>query len=262
MPRIVALYRYPVKGLTPEHCESLTVQPDGRIEGDRVLAFRFASTPEADDAWSSKHGMLVLVNTPGLSRLRVRYDEDAERLRLDAEGRVLADEALDSPGRKRLCDAITAFALQFEDNPLADRPDHIPLRLVGDGHTSRYQDSASGGVSLHGRASLAALGEALGEPELSEVRFRSNIAIEGTEPWEELSWEGRELRVGSVRFLVEKTLTRCLATHANPETGARDVPVLTTLTREFGQAEPTFAVRLATLESGVLKLGDEVEVLS
>ena len=65
--RVAALYRYPVKGFTPESCESLEVLPDGRIAGDRVLGFRFASTPEADDAWSSKHGMVVLVNTPGLA---------------------------------------------------------------------------------------------------------------------------------------------------------------------------------------------------
>ncbi|MDN6440205.1 MAG: MOSC N-terminal beta barrel domain-containing protein, partial [Corynebacterium nuruki] len=41
MPRVTALYRYPVKGFTPQRCESLTVQPDGRIAGDRVLAVRF-----------------------------------------------------------------------------------------------------------------------------------------------------------------------------------------------------------------------------
>ena len=258
MLRVASLFRYPVKGLTPEHRESLTVQPDGRIAGDRVLGFRFASTPEAGHEWSSKHGMLVLVNTPGLASLQVHFDEEAERLRLDVDGRALADEALDIAGRARLCDAITQFALQLEENPLTGRPDHLPLRLVGDGYTSRYQDSATGGVSLHGRASVSALGQAIDDPELSEVRFRSNIAIEGTEPWEELSWEGRELHIGSARFLVEKTMTRCLATHANPETGVRDLPVLTTLTREFKQTEPTFAVRLVTLQPGMVKVGNEV----
>ena len=54
MPRVAALYRYPVKGFTPEECETLTVRDDGRIAGDRVLGIRFADTAAADDAWSRK----------------------------------------------------------------------------------------------------------------------------------------------------------------------------------------------------------------
>jgi hypothetical protein len=29
MPRVVALYRYPLKGFTPEKCDTLTVLPKG-----------------------------------------------------------------------------------------------------------------------------------------------------------------------------------------------------------------------------------------
>ena len=54
MPHVVALYRYPVKGFTPEACDTLTVLDEGRIAGDRVLGVRFADTEAADDAWSRK----------------------------------------------------------------------------------------------------------------------------------------------------------------------------------------------------------------
>ena len=73
-PRVVALYRYPVKGFTPEECETLTVLDEGRIAGDRVLGVRFADTEAADDAWSRKTGMVALigvvrpVNNTGSSR--------------------------------------------------------------------------------------------------------------------------------------------------------------------------------------------------
>jgi uncharacterized protein YcbX len=40
MPHVVALYRYPVKGFTPEACDNLTVLDEGRIAGDRVLGVR------------------------------------------------------------------------------------------------------------------------------------------------------------------------------------------------------------------------------
>jgi uncharacterized protein len=47
---------------------------EGRITGDRVLGVRFADTDVPDDVWSRKHGMLALINTPGLARLRVTFD--------------------------------------------------------------------------------------------------------------------------------------------------------------------------------------------
>jgi uncharacterized protein YcbX len=40
MPHVAALYRYPVKGFTPEECDTLTVLDEGRIAGDRVLGVR------------------------------------------------------------------------------------------------------------------------------------------------------------------------------------------------------------------------------
>ena len=51
MASVAALYRYPVKGFTPEVREQIVVQDDGRVEGDRVLAFRFADAvePEVED---------------------------------------------------------------------------------------------------------------------------------------------------------------------------------------------------------------------
>ena len=75
MPQVVALYRYPVKGFTPEECKTLTVLDEGRIASDRVLGVRFADTEAADDAWSRKTGMVALINTPGLARLHLRFEE-------------------------------------------------------------------------------------------------------------------------------------------------------------------------------------------
>jgi uncharacterized protein YcbX len=257
MAHVAALYRYPVKGFTPESRESLDVTEDGRIAGDRVLGFRFADTPEPDDAWGRKHGMLVLMNTPGIARLRLSFDDAAMRLRIMHDGDVVADEALDADGRRRITEAVGTFAAELEESPLAGHPEHLPLRLIGDGATSRYQDRPDGYVTLHGRSSVAALGDALGE-EIDERRFRSNVAVEGLEAFEEQAWMGKTLRIGSLWFRVELPIRRCLATHANPETGERDQPVLTTLTRAFDQDEPTLAVALVPLGSGTLRVGDEL----
>lgn len=262
MAHVAALYRYPVKGLTPEACDALDILPSGRVAGDRVLGVRFASTPAADDAWSPKAGMLALVNTPGLARLKVRFDHAGQRLCLDLDGERLVEAALDAEGRRAIAQRLAEYALSLEINPLAGHPERLPLRLVGDGTTPRYHDSEHGQVSLHGRGSLRALAAALGETAIDERRFRSNIAVEGLDAWAELTWVGQQVRIGQVEFTVAKTKTRCLATHANPQTGQRDLPVLTTLAAAFGQAQPTFAIALVPTGTGQVRVGDRVEVVA
>lgn len=259
--RVAALYRYPVKGYTPEACETLTVLDEGRIAGDRVLSFRFANSAAADGDWVKKHEAVVLVNTPGLARLDVKLDHAARRLRIELGGAVLVEAALDDAGRKRLAATLTDYVLKLPENPLKSHPERLPLRLVGDGVTPRYQDSEGGQATLHGRASLAAVATATGNPRLEETRFRSNIAVEGLEPWEELGWIGRKVRIGKVEFEVVKTKTRCLATHANPRTGERDIPVMTVLKNVFAQEQPTFGVGMTSQRGGEIRVGDPVSLL-
>jgi uncharacterized protein YcbX len=262
MASVVALYRYPVKSFTPESRDSLTILADGRVAGDRVLGFRFADTPEPDDAWSRKHGMLALMHTPGVARLRLSFDEAAQRLGISLDGSLLVEDALDEAGRRRICDAVAVYAGELDEGGVKNRPERLPLRLIGDGRTPRYHDRPDGYVTLHSRASLTALAGALDDPEVSELRFRSNVAIEGVEAWEEQSWVGKKLRIGSLRFRGHAPVVRCLATQASPETGDRDRPILTTLTRTFGQESPTFAVALVPESAGEIRLGDEVVVES
>ena len=273
MPHVVALYRYPVKGFTPEKRSSVTVQADGRIAGDRVLAFRFAdaATPDERDGldyWPKSKG-LALETFPGLAALRVTYDDEAQRMRIDHAGATLAEAGLDAEGRTVLADAVTAFVLDSPDAKRLQRPGRLPLALVGDGTSSRFQDRGRGYVSLHSTASIDALGAAL-DQEVDDRRFRSNVVIGGVDAWDELDWRG-DVRIGDVRLRTAGPIVRCLATHANPDTGERDASVLKTLTGSFGQGEPTLG-RLLILPGvsgavgedsgtgGTIRVGDEVVI--
>jgi uncharacterized protein YcbX len=258
MSVVTALYRYPVKGFTPERCERITVLPGGRVAGDRVLNFRFADAPVADGAWCRKYHGVVLVNTPGLACLRVQFNDQKQRLRIAFEDHVLADELLDEAGRQRLVDAITGYVLSLEENPLQGQPTRLPLKLVGDGVTPRYQDNAAGQVTLHSRESLVSAGVALGDANLDEARFRHNIVIDGAAAWEEQSWVGRVVRVGNVAFETAVPKVRCLATHANPLTGERDLEVMQTLLQAFKQQQPTFGVGMLSSAGGEIRIGDTV----
>src|SRR3982750_3523711 len=122
MAKVVALYRYPVKGLTPEPVTRISVLPGGRVAGDRVLNFRLADAPVADTAWCRKYNGVVLANTPGLARLNARFDERTQRLKIVLGDQILADESVDEAGRQRLVNAITAYVQSLAENPLQAQP--------------------------------------------------------------------------------------------------------------------------------------------
>jgi uncharacterized protein YcbX len=258
MARVVALYRYPVKGFTPQPVERIVVLPGGRVEGDRVLNFRFADAPAGDMEWCRKYHGVVLANTPGLARLSVRFDERSERVTIALGAQIVADEALDEAGRARLVTAITDYVLSLHESPLKGEPARLPLKLVGDGRASRYQDNQAGQVTLHSRESLAAAGDALGDANLNERRFRHNIVIDGVAAWQEQSWVGGTVHIGTAVFENVVPKIRCLATHANPLTGERDLQVMQTLVRAFAQKEPTFGVGMLSQAGGEIRIGDAV----
>ncbi|WP_159500918.1 MOSC domain-containing protein [Microbacterium sp. 18062] len=263
MPHVAALYRHPVKGFTPEERSELVVQADGRVEGDRVLAFRFASDVDPQerdgmDYWPKSRG-LALMEFPSLARLRLRYDDVAHRVSLTDGEHLSVDAPLDEEGRRRLEDAVTSFVLSSPDARRLEADGVLPLRLMGDGTTSRFQDRPRGFVSLHGSASVAAV-DAVAPAPVDDRRFRSNIVVSGTAAWDELNWVGR-VRIGDVSFDAQQPIGRCAAIMANPDTGVRDARLLRTLTTEFDQGEPTLGILLLPADgAGTVRVGDEVIV--
>jgi uncharacterized protein YcbX len=262
MPSIARLYRIPVKGLTPEPVDHLDVRASGAVEGDRVLGFLFASAgDEQRPGWWGKDAFLTMQNTPGLARVDCRFDPATKRLALALDGNELASGSVaDDAGRARLTAALEAAVATFEVNPLSERPERSPLQLVGDGAEPRFHDRTSIHVTLVNAASMEALAANVGSP-VDERRFRMNVTIEGLEPWAEHDWIGQSIRIGDAEFDVTGPVVRCLATHANPVTGERDIEVMQTLTREFGHERPTMGVLAVPRAASTLRVGDEVALL-
>lgn len=260
--RVAALFRHPVKGFTGEACEWLDILPGGRVAGDRVLGVRFNNSTVGDDAWGTKLDFVALINTPGLAKIRLSFDHAAQHLRIGLGDQTLFDGVADPPGRAQLAASIERYVLGLEVNPLASRKDRLPLRVVGDGITPRYQDREPGFTTLHGRGSLGTLATVFDEaPAITELRFRSNVVVDGIDAWAEQRWVGRALRVGGVEFNAVAPVTRCLATHANPNTGRQDLPVMKTLRELLPTERPTFAILMTSDGGGRIRVGDRVEAV-
>lgn len=260
--QITRLYRFPVKGLTPISTEEIAVAADGAVEGDRVLGFLFADAGEPDQSgWRGKTSFLTMQNTPAFARVNSHYDAGTHRLTLEYDGsEVVSGDVTVEADRARIIDAVTTLVASFEVNPFVGHESRLPLRLVGDGATPRFHDRKSHHITLVGSASMEALAERAGD-DVDERRFRMNATIDGLEPWEELDWIGSAIRIGNSEYDVTGPVVRCLATHANPETGERDIEVMPMLTREFGQERPTMGVLAVPRAASTLRVGNEVATL-
>ncbi len=262
--QVAALYRHPIKSLPAEPCDALEIGPDGRIIGDRVLGFRFDDAGPPDDTeWRQKTWFASLQHSPDLASLSCGYDPASRRLWIrfpDTDAPI--EGSIDELGdRLRIEHRFNQWYSSLADTPSALSRRKLPLRLVGNGTDGRFHDTSAGLATLHSRESLADLAKAAGMSELSELRFRSNIVIQGCAPWQEFSWIGRHIQIGQVQFRVRKTVTRCLATHVNPQTAQRDIDIMGTLTRIIGQDQPQFAISIIAKNPGTIQIGDEVTVI-
>ncbi|MCC6410499.1 MAG: MOSC domain-containing protein, partial [Saprospiraceae bacterium] len=111
---------------------------------------------------------------------------------------------------------------------------------------------------LIGEASLVDLQQRLGN-ELPMNRFRPNLVVRNSEPFEEDHWS--DFRIGEVLFRGVKPCARCIVPNTNQETGIRGAEPLKTLAGYrkkgnkilFGQN-----VVLLSEPGAVLRLGDAV----
>ena len=108
-------------------------------------------------------------------------------------------------------------------------------------------------------ASLQALNARLDTPVGME-RFRPNLVVDGTHPFEEDHWT--EIVVGAVPFRVVKPCARCVVTTADPATGATGKEPLRTLaTFRRTEGKVYFGQNLIPQREGVLHRGEPVRVI-
>jgi uncharacterized protein YcbX len=254
---IAAIYRYPVKGLSPEKLDRTTLAPGDCLPNDRRFAIALPSTrfdPENPE-WLSKTHFVMLMRDAALAQLHTSFDPETGELAIAAEdGPELRARITEPEGREQ--------AARFLDEFLGDRVAH-PLRIVeARGHAfadarKRPNATADKYVSLINRASLAALEQAVETP-VDPLRFRANVYFDGPPAWRELDWLGSDIMLGKARLRVVSPITRCAATEVNPDTAERDLDTLAALHRHFGHN--LMGIYAEVTEGGSIAVGDSLIV--
>jgi MOSC domain-containing protein len=247
-PRIQAIYRYPVKGLSPQALTGVALTPGQTLPADRLYAIENGPSgfDPAAPAYFPKQRFLMLMRNARLASLRTDYDDLTHTLTIHWEGREAARGDLRTK-EGRL--AIEAFFRRFMPDELRGPP----KVLSGQGHS--FSDVAKKVVSIINLASVAAVENVAGAP-VNPLRFRGNIYVEGWPAWHEFDLLGGELSIGSVRIKCIKRIVRCAATEVDPDTGLRDVPVPSTLLQTFGHAD--CGVYAEVMTGGQVLVGDRL----
>jgi len=112
-----------------------------------------------------------------------------------------------------------------------------------------------------GQSSLDDLNTRLPEP-VSMMRFRPNLVFEGGMPYDEDQWY--EFTIGKLTFYGVKPCARCIMTTVDPEKGeiVGKEPLKTLSTYRRRNNKIFFGQNVMTHQSGVLKIGDEIQVVS
>lgn len=248
--RVASLWRHPIKAHGVEPLDAVTLSPGQTMPWDRVWAIADARAriePGTHD-WARCINFSRGAKSPSLMAIRARVDEAARRIHLSHPDQTPLDVDPDDPDDAR---ALVEWAAALA-NPDRPRPAFVVRANTG------MTDSDYPTVSLLNRASLAALGQAVGKP-LAEERFRGNVWLEDLPAFAEFDLVGRDLRLGNATVHVTERITRCTATMVDPETGIPDADTLGALRANWGHQD--FGVYFTVTDGGRVAVGDPVGTL-
>src|SRR5438876_4885437 len=203
-PKIHAIYRYPIKGLSPEPLARTTLAVAETLPGDRLYAIENGPSGfhPAAPRHQPKQRYLMLMRNDRLARLRTRFDDASHTLAIATEGRETARGDLrTAEGRA----AIERFFAVF----CADELRGAPKVLHAPGFS--FSDVARKVVSIINLASVAAVEGAVGRP-VHPLRFRGNVYVTDWPAWHEFDLVGQEIEVGKrARLEIIKPIVRWTA---------------------------------------------------
>jgi uncharacterized protein YcbX len=201
--KVEEICMYPVKGARGQRPESLHINPEVGVVGDRRFAIK--RNGRQGDGWAPKIHFRVCMNTPAMAAQTPQYTAGAP-------SPAWLEQVAAAIGETGVATVDTRNEFNMVDtDPHAFGPTISFLNLASV------------------RALAAETGWAI-DPD----RFRMNVWYDDGEPFSELAWGDtypgtRELMVGNLRLRVQDACERCQAIEANPATGSRDLPVLEAL---------------------------------
>ncbi|MFD2206873.1 MOSC domain-containing protein [Kiloniella antarctica] len=223
--QINSIYRYPVKGLSPESIAKVNLLANQTIPNDRRFAIAHGSTDFPDGpCWLSKKHFLMLAKTPKLAQLVSHFDDKTEVLTLKRNGKKVSRGKLTDPTGRMLLEQFLVGFLEAESRGI---PKIVENKITA------FTDIPDQQISLINLASVKDIERVVRSP-VDPLRFRANLYIEGLEPWVENNWVGKEIQVGDVTLKIASPIGRCSATNVNLDSADVDMNIPKSLQSGYG----------------------------
>ena len=248
--QIASLYRYPVKGLTPEPLPHVALAVGQTLPADRRYAIENGPSgfDPAAPKWMVKAYFLMLMRDEWLAALHSRFDDETSVLTIRRNGAVVAEGNLETAEGRA---AIERFFAESYAGSIKGPP----KILSSEGHS--FSDVARKVVSIINLGSVQAIENIVGQ-KVHPLRFRANLYVSGWPAWHEFDLLDQTLAIGETRLKVVKRITRCAAVNVDPETAARDLRIPQALTQRFGHNE--CGVYAEVIAGGTIAVGDTIAV--
>ena len=247
---IASIYRYPVKGLSPERLDRVTLTRGETLPADRRYAIENGDSgfDPARPVWKAKTHYLMLMRDERLAALQTYFNDTTHVLTIRHDGHEAISGDLETEaGRAAIENWFTAnFAAELRGPPRV---------LSAPGYS--FSDVSKKVVSIINLESVAAVGDMVGAA-VDPLRFRGNLHVSGWPAWREFDLMGQTLAICGVRMKVIKRIVRCAATNVDPVTAARDMNIPHTLMRQLGHAD--LGVYAEVIDGGEIAAGDATGV--
>jgi uncharacterized protein YcbX len=251
MSNVINLYRYPIKGMSPEILQAVSLQAGEAIPLDRCFALAHGTTafnPDAPEHFSKTH-FLMLMKNERLAALHTVYNDNTGILQIFQKDKLLASGVVhESEGRE----ALEKFFINY----LGDEIRGVP-KLLEAPSGYMFSDVDAKVLSCINLATVREL-EKLLRVTINPLRFRANVYFDGVPAWAESEWVGKTLNLGSAKVQGVKLIERCAATNVNPETAKRDLQIPQTLMKNYGHRN--LGIYMRVVEDGDVAVNDEFAV--
>ncbi|MFI2240868.1 MOSC domain-containing protein [Streptomyces chrestomyceticus] len=270
-PFLQAIHRYPVKSVAGSGPGEAVVEPWG-LAGDRRWMLvdpehRFVTQRARPRLAAAVAAELpdggVRLTAPDMPPLTVEVPEPGTTVTVEVWG----DKVEAVPASGAAAEWFSTYLdvpvrLVHMDEPGRRRPTDPAYSRPGD--TVSFADGfpllLTTTASLDALNALVAEGGHAHEGPLPMNRFRPNVVVDGTAPWDEDAWQ--RIRIGEIVFRVVKPCGRCVMTTTDQRTGQRGKEPLRTLARHRRVGDQLlFGQNLIPENTGTLRVGDPFEVL-
>ena len=247
---LAEIWQFPVKGFPGQTYRTVTLSADQLMPSDRRFAVSNghpASHEKLATGWLSKRHFVQLLSEERLAGLQLIVDEAAGRICFRDETNVLAEAPLDEAG------PVMASLYSLLPDRFPEQPRLCQLAHGG------YTDTDAPWITLGGTASLADFAHTT-HTAADNRRFRLNLIINTTTPFEEFDWVGKTISIGSATLEVIDPVGRCAAINVDPATGQREDDHLRTMRQVYGHTD--LGVFARVISGGTISPGADVHLIS